>query len=130
MGSDTGINPAEKRSIPMKSFLLIWLINSISLLVVVNIVSGISVSSWQTAIVAALVLGLLNAFLRPLIIFLTLPVNILTLGLFTLLVNGFMFYLAAMLVRGFVIAGYWNAFLGALVFSIISFLLNVLISSQ
>jgi putative membrane protein len=130
MGSDTGINPAEKRSIPMKSFLLIWFINSISLLVVVNVVSGISVSSWQTAIVAALVLGLLNAFLRPLIIFLTLPVNILTLGLFTLLINGFMFYLVAMLVRGFVISGYWDAFLGALVFSIISFLLNYLIRSE
>jgi putative membrane protein len=130
MGSDAGINPAEKRSIPMKSFLLIWFINCISLLVVVNIVSGISVSNWQTAIIAALVLGLLNAFLRPLIIFLTLPVNILTLGLFTLLVNGFMFYLAAMLVRGFVIAGYWNAFLGALVFSVISFLLNLLIRSD
>lgn len=114
----------------MKSFLLIWFINCISLLVVVNIVSGISVSNWQTAIIAALVLGLLNAFLRPLIIFLTLPVNILTLGLFTLLVNGFMFYLAAMLVRGFVIAGYWNAFLGALVFSVISFLLNLLIRSD
>ena len=114
----------------MKRFLLRWFINSISLLLVVHIVSGISISSWLTAIAAALVLGLLNAFVRPLLIFLTLPVNILTLGLFTLIINGFMFYLAALLVHGFVIAGYWNAFLGALVFSIISFLLSLLTRSD
>jgi len=111
----------------MKRFLLRWLINSISLLLVVHVVAGISISSWRTAIAAALVLGLLNAFVRPLLIILTLPANILTLGLFTLLINGFMFYLAALLVHGFAIAGYWSAFLGALVFSIISFLLSMLI---
>jgi putative membrane protein len=114
----------------MKRFLLRWFINSISLLLVVHIVSGIGISSWLTAIAAALVLGLLNAFVRPVLIVLTLPVNILTLGLFTLIINGFMFYLAALLVHGFVIAGYWYAFLGALVFSIISFLLSLLISSE
>ena len=114
----------------MQRFLLRWFINTVSLLLVVHIVSGISISSWLTAIAAALVLGLLNAFLRPLLIFLTLPVNLLTLGLFTLIINGFMFYLAALLVHGFVIAGYWNAFMGALVFSIISFLLSLLIRSN
>ncbi len=114
----------------MKRFLLRWFINCISLLLVVHIVSGISISSWLTAITAALVLGLLNAFVRPVLIVLALPVNILTLGLFTLIINGFMFYLAALLVHGFVIAGYWYAFLGALVFSIISFLLSLLICSE
>ena len=114
----------------MKNFLLRWFINSISLLLVVYVVSGIVISSWLTAIAAALVLGLLNAFVRPLLIILTLPVNILTLGLFTLIVNGFMFYLVALLVPGFVVAGYWNAFLGALVFSIISFLLSLLTRSK
>jgi len=121
---------AEKGNIFMQRFLLRWFINTVSLLLVVHIVSGISISSWLTAIAAALVLGLLNAFLRPLLIFLTLPVTILTLGLFTLIINGFMFYLAAMLVHGFVIAGYWNAFMGALVFSIVSFLLSLLIQSK
>jgi putative membrane protein len=69
----------------------------------------------------------LNAFLRPLILILTLPVNLLTLGLFTLLVNASLFYLASFLVEGFEIAGFWYAFLGALVFSIISFLLSMLV---
>jgi putative membrane protein len=121
---------AEARNSSMKNFLLRWFINSISLLLVVYVVSGIVISSWLTAIAAALVLGLLNAFVRPLLIILTLPVNILTLGLFTLIVNGFMFYLVALLVPGFVVAGYWNAFLGALVFSIISFLLSLLTRSK
>ncbi len=111
----------------MKIFLLRWFINTISLFVVVNIVSGITVSSWVCAIAAALVLGLLNAFLRPLILLLTLPVNLLTLGLFTLLVNAFMFYLASVLVKGFEISDFGHAFLGALLFSVISFLLNMLI---
>jgi putative membrane protein len=110
--------------------LLRWLINGISLFLVVHIVSGISISSWLATIAAALVLGLLNAFVRPVLIVLTLPVNILTLGLFTLIINGFIFYLVAQLVHGFVIAGYWHAFLGALVFSIISSLLSLLISSE
>ncbi len=114
----------------MKGFLLRWLINTISLFAVVHIVPGISVDRSQTTVVAALVLGLLNAFLRPLIILLTLPVNILTLGFFTLLINGSLFYLASFLVKGFVIAGFWNAFLGALVFSIISFLLSLLITTD
>jgi putative membrane protein len=121
---------AKARNSSMKNFLLRWFINSISLLLVVYVVSGIVISSWLTAIAAALVLGLLNAFVRPLLIILTLPVNILTLGLFTLIVNGFMFYLVALLVPGFVVAGYWNAFLGALVFSIISFLLSLLTRSK
>ncbi|MBP1752164.1 MAG: conserved rane protein of unknown function [Geobacteraceae bacterium] len=114
----------------MKGFLVRWVINTISLFAVVNIVPGISVNMWTTAIVAALVLGLLNAFLRPLILLLTLPVNLITLGLFTLLVNGFMFYLASFLVKGFMIAGFWYAFLGALVFSIISSLLSLLIKTE
>lgn len=114
----------------MKFFLLKWLINTASLFAVVNIIPGITVSSWLTVIAAALVLGLLNAFLRPLILLLTLPVNLLTLGLFTLLVNAFMFYLASLLVKGFEIAGFGYAFLGALGFSVISFLLNMLIRQE
>ena len=80
--------------------------------------------------VAALALGLLNTFLRPLLMLLTLPVNILTLGLFTLFVNGFIFYLTAWLVGGFVVAGFWSAFFGALVFSVISCLLGILIDPE
>ncbi len=114
----------------MASFLVRWFINTISLFAVVNIVPGITVNRWATMAIAALVLGLLNAFLRPLVLLLTLPVNIATLGLFTLVVNAFLFYLASFLVSGFLIYGFWNAFLGALVFSIISFLLSMLIKTD
>ncbi len=114
----------------MRIFLLKWFINTVSLFAVVNIISGITVRSWVSAVAAALVLGLLNAFLRPLILLLTLPANLLTLGLFTLLVNAFMFYLASVLVKGFEISDFGHAFLGALVFSVISFLLNLLIQPE
>ncbi len=111
----------------MKRFFTGWLINSTALLVVVHLVSGISIDRWQTTFVASLVLGLLNIFIRPVLILLTLPVNILTLGLFSLFINGFVFYLAASLVRGFEVMDFATAFFGAFVFSIISFLLNLLI---
>jgi putative membrane protein len=114
----------------MKGFLLKWLINAISLVAVIHVVPGIRTDRWETTAVAALVLGLLNAFLRPLLMLLTLPVNLLTLGLFTLVINGFIFYLAAWLVSGFFVAGYGAAFVGALVFSIISCLLSMLINPE
>lgn len=114
----------------MKGFLLKWLINAVSLVAVIHVVPGIRTDRWQTTVVAALALGLLNTFLRPLLMLLTLPVNIMTLGLFTLFVNGFIFYLAAWLVGGFVVAGFWSAFFGALVFSVISCLLGILIDPE
>ena len=108
----------------MKNFLLHWVICIIALVVVVHIVSGVSAANLSTVIVAALVLGLLNAFVRPVLIILTLPLSILSLGLFTLIINGFLFYLAARFVKGFVVTGFWSAFWAALLFSIISFVLN------
>lgn len=114
----------------METILLKWVVNAMALFVVVHVVSGISVDRWQTLLVGALVLGLLNAFLRPVLLFLTLPVNILTLGFFTLVLNGLIFYLAAWLVEGFHVTGFWSSFVAALVFSIVSFLLNLLIHSD
>jgi putative membrane protein len=114
----------------MKQFIVRWIVNSTALLVVVHVVSGVTVSDWQTVFVAALVLGLLNAFLRPVLILLTLPVSILSLGLFTLVINGFLFYLAAYLVKGFQVAGFGHAFLAALLFSLVSFFLNLFIRSD
>ena len=110
----------------MKGFFVRWLIHGVSLVVVVNIISGIRVDSWQTMAVAALVLGLLNAFLRPILLLFTLPINVLTLGLFTLFINAALFSLASWLVTGFFVAGFWNAFFGALAFSITSGLLNLI----
>jgi putative membrane protein len=110
----------------MKGFFVRWLIHGLSLVVVVNVISGIRVDTWQTTAVAALVLGLLNAFLRPFLLLFTLPINVLTLGLFTLVINAALFSLASWLVNGFTVSGFWNAFFGALVFSITSGLLNFL----
>jgi len=101
----------------MKGFFIRWLIHGLSLVVVVNIISGIRVDNW---------LGLLNAFLRPILLLFTLPINVLTLGIFTLFINAGLFSLASWLVKGFSVAGFWNAFFGALVFSITSGLLNLI----
>ncbi len=113
----------------MRDLLVRWGINSIALFAVVHLVAGVSVERWQTVLAGALVLGLLNAVLRPVLILLTLPVNVLTLGLFTLVVNGLIFYLAASLVKGFHVTGFWSAVVAALVFSIVSFFLNLLVDS-
>jgi len=111
-------------------FLLKWFINIIALLVVIHVVAGVSIDNLQTAVIAALILGLLNAFIRPFILILTLPLTIVSLGLFTLIVNGFLFYLAAKFVKGFTIAGFWNAFWAALLFSVISLLLNFILTPK
>ena len=91
-----------------------------------KLVPGIQIDRFSDLLIATVVLGLLNAFLRPLVILLTLPVTILTLGLFTLVINGVMFYLAANLVSGFHVTGFGTAFLAALLFSLFSSVLNML----
>ncbi|MFA5270801.1 MAG: phage holin family protein [Candidatus Omnitrophota bacterium] len=110
----------------MSRFLVRWGVNSLSILMVAHIVKGIEISDPWIVVVVAFVLGIINAFLRPLIILVTLPINVLTLGLFTLFINGFLFYLVSKIVKGFIITGFWPAFFGALLFSIISFLLSLL----
>ncbi len=112
----------------MEYFLVRWLINALAIFVVTHIVKGIEVSNTSVVLVIALVLGIINAFLRPFIILITLPINILTLGLFTLFINGALFYLVSKIVKGFTITGFWTAFWGYILFSIISFLLSYLIA--
>lgn len=114
----------------MKGLLIKWIINSLAMLIVTYIVKGIEVASPITAIVAAFVLGIINAFLRPFIILITLPINIFTLGIFTFFINGFLFYLVSKIVKGFIITGFWPAFFGALLFSIISLFLSLLINKE
>lgn len=111
-------------------FIVRWLITAVVLLAVVKIVPGIYIVDWPTLFIAALVIGLLNAFLRPLLVLLTLPINILTLGLFILVINGVIFSLASWLVKGFYINNYWGAFWAALVFSVLSFLVNALMGAD
>jgi len=111
----------------MLYFLTRWLINSLAIFIVTHIVKGVEVSSTSIVVVVALVLGVINAFLRPFIILITLPINILTLGFLTLFINGGLFFLVSKIVKGFVITGFWPAFWGYILFSIISFLLSLLI---
>ena len=111
-------------------FLTKWFINIIALLVVIHVIAGVGIDNMQTVFVAALILGLLNAFIRPFILIMTLPLTIFTFGFFTLIINGFLFYLAAKFVKGFVVAGFWNAFWAALLFSIISSLLSFMLTPK
>ena len=110
--------------------LLHWLLNTVALLVVAHIVPGVAVRSWTTALVAALLLGLANALVRPLLILLTLPVTILTLGLFLLVINGLLFWAVSGLTTGFEVRGFWSGVLGALVYSILTGLLWMLVHRE
>jgi putative membrane protein len=111
----------------MQPILLKWLINALALYVSSALVKGIEVSGAWALFLAAALLGILNAVIRPILIFLTLPINIVTLGLFTLVINGSMLWMVSWLIRGFVIHGFWPALLGALIISVISWLVNWLI---
>lgn len=108
------------------TFLLHWVVVAVALWLTTYIVSGVTVSSGSVLIVASLVLGLVNALVRPVITILTLPLTVLTLGLFYLVVNGLAFGLAAALVPGFSVSGFGSAILGALVVSIISWLIGAI----
>lgn len=114
----------------MTRLILKWVLNSFALYYVMKLIPGIQIDRFQDLLVAALVIGLLNAFLRPIIILLTLPVTMLTLGLFTLVINGLMFSMAAHLVTGFHVTGFGAAFLAALLFSLFSFMLNVVFGTK
>ena len=112
----------------MIGFFIRWFTNTVALVIVVQLVPGIAANRWETVAVAALILGFLNAFLRPLLIFLTLPLQFVSLGFFTLIINGLMLYFVSKIVAGFYILSFGNAFWGALLFSIVSFLLNLFIA--
>jgi len=96
-----------------------WLLNTFILMLVAYIVPGISFSGFWPALLASAIFGLINAVVRPLMIILTLPINILTLGLFTLVINALMFWLASTIVKGFFVANFAAAFWGALVYWLI-----------
>lgn len=115
----------------MTRLVLKWVLNSFALFIVMKLMSSsIQIDHFQDLLLAALVIGLLNAFLRPVIILLTLPVTMLTLGLFTLVINGLMFYLASRLVTGFHVTGFGAAFVAALLFSLFSFVLNLVFGTK
>ncbi len=107
--------------------LLIWLLNTCALLAVGYLMPSIEVASFGSALLAAAILGLVNTWLRPLLILLTLPATLLTLGLFLFVLNGLMFWLAGSMFEGFVVGGFWPAFFGAILYSILSSILSSLL---
>jgi putative membrane protein len=107
--------------------LLVWLINALALMAVAYLVPGIAVADFVTALVAALVLGLVNAVIRPILILLTLPATLLTLGLFIFVINGLLFWLVGSLIQGFVVSGLWGGVFGAIAYSIVSWALSALL---
>ncbi len=112
----------------MGSFLIRWLVTAVAVLVAAQIVRGVHYDNYAALAVTALVLGILNAILRPLLLVLTLPLNVLSFGILTLFINALLFWLAGNLVKGFVVERFfWSAFLGALIISIVSFFLNSLL---
>lgn len=103
-----------------------WMLNIVILILIAEVVPGINFTGLWAAIMTSIVLGFLNAIIRPLLIILTLPVNILTLGLFTFVINGLMFWLASTIVKGFDIQNFGAAFFGALIYTIITMAISML----
>src|SRR5580765_9108683 len=103
--------------------LLVWLINAVALLALQYVFPWVKVDSFGTALIAALALGLINTLIRPLLILLPLPVTVVTLGLFIFVINGLLFWWVGSFVDGFHVSGFWSAMFGAIVYSIISWVL-------
>jgi putative membrane protein len=110
--------------------LLVWLINALALIAVAYLMPSITVASFGAALVAALVLGLINAVVRPILVLLTLPVTLLTLGLFIFVLNGLLFWMVGTWLEGFEVGGFWSGVLGAILFSVVSWLLSALVLKE
>lgn len=114
----------------MKGLILRWIGNGLALFITAQLLPNFSIDSPGSAFIAALVLGLANAVIRPIIKIITFPITILTLGLFTLVINGFILWIVQNNVTGFTINGFWAAVFGAIVLSIISSIITNLITDQ
>jgi putative membrane protein len=101
-----------------------WLLNAVALLAIAQLYTGVQVKSFATAVLAALVLSVLNLFLRPLLVVLTFPVTVLSLGLFLFVINALMFWAAAGVLDGFAVDGFGAALLGSLLYTVIGLVVN------
>ena len=109
----------------MTKHLINWLVMTVAVFIAAYILPGIYVENWLVAFVTSVVLAIINMFLKPILVILTLPINILSLGLFTLIINAFLVMLTARIVDGFIVNGLWQAMLFSLILSAISFVLHV-----
>jgi putative membrane protein len=114
----------------MPGFLLRWSINLLTLVIAGSLISGIRIESLKMGIIAAGILGIVNAVIRPIVLILTLPITLLTLGLFTLVINATMLMLVSEVVPGFVITSFWAAFWGAIIISLISWIVNIFVGGD
>lgn len=110
--------------------LLRWVLNALALLLVTRIVPGVAIDGFYSALIVALVLGIMNALVRPVLIFLTLPLNVLTLGLFTLVINTTLFWFVSTIVKGFRVEGFMPAFWAALLLWAVSWITNALLRND
>ena len=111
----------------MMRILLVWLVNALALIAVAYLLPSITVSSFTSALIAALVLGLVNAIIRPVLVVLTLPVTIVTLGLFIFVINALLFWFVGSILDGFHVKGFGGALIGSILFSIVSWLLSAIV---
>jgi putative membrane protein len=114
----------------MKGILIRWLVLTAAIIVASYLLDGIQVKGFFSAFFAAATLGVLNAFFRPILIILTLPINILTLGLFTFIINALLLKMASGVISGFDVRGFWAAVFGSVIISVVSWALNSFISPK
>ena len=107
-----------------------WMLNAAALMLVAYLYSGVEVTGFMPALIAALVLGLVNAIIRPILVILTLPVTVLTLGLFIFVINALLFWFVAELVPGFVVKGFIAALIGSVMFSVMTIMTSWLVSPR
>ena len=110
--------------------LLLWILNALALLAVTYLLPSIQISGFGTALLAALVLGFINTLVRPILAILTLPITVLTLGIFYLVLNGLLFWLASALLPGFQVQGFVPAMVGAILYGVITWVLSALIPNK
>ena len=114
----------------MRGIFIRWLILTVAIIIASYLLEGIRVSGFFSAFFAAAMLGILNAFFRPIIFILTLPINIMTLGLFTFVINAIMLMMASGVISGFEVSGFWSAVFGSLLISIVSWILTSFINKR
>ena len=114
----------------MPGILIRWLITTLAIMVIPHLISGVRVEGFGTALAAAAILGILNALVRPILIILTLPLTVITLGVFILVINALLFQLAGAVVSGFHIDSFWSALLGSLIVSVVSWIMNFAIAGE
>jgi putative membrane protein len=114
----------------MQGLLFRWIILTVAILTTSLLMDGIRVGGFFSAFFTAALLGILNAFFRPVLIILTLPINILSMGLFTFVINALLLMMASGVISGFQVSGFWSAVFGSMIIGLISFILNMLINQQ